>query len=168
MTATAQNRQRPLLPIDITPAMPLPREKSFVHDSWRRSYEDSEVNATIPKRAYVAYMNEVIRGFIGADQESFDDVRPDCMVLVARDPDRQSLVYGWLVVQADGPVMNVVYAFVKKDWRRQRILGRLLARATELLEPDESHYCTRTRFDGVFARYGYTYLPFQEIELRGV
>lgn len=92
-------------------------DRAFVLSSWKRSYHESPVVAWSQRTpegraAYYAWVNRVL-----------PDVLEDSRCVMAANPLDPEHVFGWACAGAG--ILH--YAYVKQEYRRQRIARRLLA-----------------------------------------
>lgn len=139
-------------------------DKAFVCDSWRRSQQDAPACSAMPTRAYVAWMNQIVRGFLGSHDTKLQ-LQKGCFLLVARDVERPKYIHGWALFSAAGGRLVLLYAFTKKAHRRQGVIRALLAQAMEQSGEPLTHYASRTRFDEIWEGYDLEYLPLQTLEV---
>lgn len=142
-------------------------EKNLVRDSWRWSQQDTPAFSAMPSRAYAGWINAVMAGFIGADDKRID-MRPGDFLLVARDVNRPRFVYGWGLFRALNPGLALIYAATKQQWQRQGVAWGLVEAAIERVgadvATDELWYCSRTRHDDIWERWGFSHVPLQKLE----
>lgn len=144
---------------------PRHEERNLVADSWRRSLQRSPAFSAMPSRGYVYTLTETIQHFLGRDYHRIELLDDDFM-LMARDEERPAYVLGWLLGRDMKPGLALIYVYVKRDHRGEGIAKELLASALERCEEGELWYCYRTRFDGLFEKYGMQYLPVQKLEFQ--
>jgi GNAT superfamily N-acetyltransferase len=139
-------------------------ERNFIADSWRRSLQDQPAYAAMPTRGYVAFANAVIASFLGTGQLELD---PRDRLYMARDVERPTYCYGWLLGRDMQPGLSVVYLYVKGAHRRQGIAGDLLADAIEATNAGPLSYAFHTRADPWFRRLGMEFVPVESLEFDG-
>lgn len=149
---------------DFEPTPARDGDKAFVCDSWRRSQQDAPAYSAMPTRAYVAWMNSVIRGFLGSHDTRLALPR-GCFLLVARDRERPKYIHGWALFSQREGQLALIYAFTKKGHRKSGVIRSLLAQAMEQSGEPLTHYASRTRFDDIWEGYGLEYLPVQTLEV---
>ena len=148
-------------PYTISPAQN--DERNFVADSWRRSLQDAPAYSRMPTRGYVAFASSVIKNFLGHDP-SFIALDKRDRLYVARDDERPSYFYGWLLGRDMQPGFALVFVYVKGAHRRQGVAKDLLAAAIEATEEGPLTYAFRTRMDGWFDDLGMTFSPVENLE----
>lgn len=120
----------------------------------------------MPSRAYVAYINDIIKSFFGVPPHRLTS--PSDRVFVARDKERPTYVYGWLLARDMSPGCAVVYCFTKRVHRRLGIASDLLATALEAFDPGPYTFAFRTRASRWFEGLDFAYQPVSELErMRG-
>lgn len=142
---------------------PRDADKAFACDSWRRSQQDAPAYSGMPTRAYVAWANTIIKGFVGTHHERLE-LRPGSFLLVARDKERPRYIHGWALFTQHAKGLTLVYVFTKREHRRQGVCNALLAVAMEQSGEPLTHYASRTRFDRVWEGLGLTFQPVQDLE----
>lgn len=136
-------------------------DRNLIKDSWRRSLQDAPAYAAMPSGAYVGWVNEIIRHFVG--EASALRLHPTDSLLVARDKVRPAYVYGWLLGRDMQPGLSLVYLFVKGAHRREGIAKALLAEALERASDGPLTHAFRTRFDPWFESLGLAFLPVERL-----
>jgi hypothetical protein len=104
---------------------------NFVYDSWIRSYKVklSPNSFNDEEREYKAKMRKRIDDLISRG----------AMFQVACDPEEPSTIFGWCCFTVIGDVPVLHYVYVKKPFRGQHIVRRLL----EGLKPKMASHSTR-------------------------
>ena len=137
-------------------------ERNLIVDTWRRSLQDAPAYAKVPTRGYVFWVTDLIRHFLGTGREL--SLRSSDRLYVARDVERPTYVYGWLLCRDQRPGLALVYVYVKGPHRREGIAKELLASALEATEDGPLTYAFRTRFDRWFDDLGMTFAPVEELQ----
>lgn len=151
------------MPIEYEITKPRDGDKAFACDSWRRSQQDAPAYSAMPTRAYVAWANAIIKGFVGTHNDRLE-LRDGCFLLVARDKERARYIHGWALFSNADSKLTLIYCFTKKEHRKQGVCNALLASAMETTGEPLTHYASRTRFDDVWEDLGMEYLPVQQLE----
>lgn len=99
----------------------------------------------------------------------YDDVIEDVLatdpvVLVARNRDEPSFLYGFLIALLAGNTLALHYTYTKRRYRRCGAMSALLSRVLELV-PDGAGlvYCTRSSRDEVFERFGFEFCDLRDV-----
>lgn len=80
------------------------------------------------------------------------------LLLVARDTEQPSFLYGWLCAEAEAGAFVLQYAFTKMSFQRQGVAGLLLATAKTALGTDGPMLFThKTAMDRHLSARGYQF-----------
>lgn len=94
-------------------------DRSFVIDSWLRSYRESAFARRIPHDVYYSRF-----GHSGLVEEIVDRAG---QVVVACLPEKPTFLYGWIACSQPGAAPLLHYLYVKQDFRPAGIAARLFA-----------------------------------------
>lgn len=114
----------------ITIGLATDQEMPFVLDTWARSFRKAPRNRRMPTKAFHAW-----------NRPRMQKALRNAHVLVARDPDNQTFIYGWIAVEfrADqaGDLFVTHYCYVRQPFQRQGVATRLLTRAIQTIADPE-------------------------------
>lgn len=120
---------------------------NFVASGWKRSHAEAPQNEALPSPKFYALVS---RQFDALMQ------RPTVAVLVARDPDRPSTLFGFVCVEQIGRTLALHYAYTRKSHKRMGVCSELLRHALQgASDADELVYTAGSRFDDLWERWGF-------------
>jgi hypothetical protein len=93
-----------------------PRDEAFILATWLRSYKHGSMFARrITNDVFFTNHHPIVTDIVN---------RSD--VLVAALEDDPGVILGYLVTEKQGPLRELHFAYVKKEFRRMRVLSQLL------------------------------------------
>lgn len=135
-------------------------ETGLVTCSWKRSAWRLPVNrhfhaqGRYGKGRYYTAANALVQRILDSG----------ALVLMAREESDPGYVYGWIATGLVGDVHAIYYAFTKEHFRELGVMHALKDRVLEIVPGDLRRvYCERSPFDAVFRRWGFTYVPVDEV-----
>lgn len=103
-----------------------PDDQGFIHNSWLKSHYDVGSNIkAIGRGTYADHHRDVITKCLSRSQ-----------ILIACDPEVESLILGWIVFEAIGAQVCIHYLYVRGSQRRFGI-GRRLYEASRAIAHDD-------------------------------
>lgn len=130
---------RPLVPSDIP----------FVFNSWLKSYRESPQVVGVPNTVFYDKFHQVI-----------EQILPKSVVIVAHDPEDQSIIYGYVVAEYTGRDLVFHWVYVKHPFRNFG-LAKALEQEILTIAHQSVYYTPRTRtIDSIMKSRNYTYDPF--------
>lgn len=121
-------------------------EIPFCAKAWKESLRHGPAGAHQDRKAYYDRVNPLV-----------NDLLERSRLLVARDAEDPSFLYGFLAYEADSIVFTGHFVYTKYAFRRQGVANSLLARALEINPKcSELVYTTPpTRFDSMVEGIGF-------------
>jgi hypothetical protein len=123
-----------------------PDELPFVAAGWKRSAQDAPQNEQIPAPEFFARMNRLVDQLLA---------REGVTVLVARDAERPSVLFGFACIETRGDTMALHYAYTRHSHRRLGVCVELLKHALDNSDAELLVYTVGSRFDRLWEKWGF-------------
>jgi GNAT superfamily N-acetyltransferase len=138
--------------IDMKHSNMLTTEKSFVYNSWLKSYGKSRESQRMSSKVYFHNYTKIIDGIL-----------EDCYVAFALNPDDLDQIFGFVVFNYDEDINLTVihYIYVKEAFRKLGLAKKLMQQIQPQLG-SEPMICTFANhiFDDLREKYLLAYDPF--------
>lgn len=132
----------------------------FVFSSWKHSALDQPKNHA--RRAdgrvgeHFSEYNKLVHRVMGL---------PTSHLLIAREPEDASFIYGWIAYASTPKVTGLLYTYVKSKFRRLGVASELKDAMLKLTKAPKSarYFCDDTVHDATFCRWGFAYRPLDVV-----